>query len=102
MLSGGSNASASVMPAASTVTVQSSPDVKSVSGLSVNDGLGLALVVNVCAPDVAQETVKLAPVALTDSLKLMTRFVSAATCGAPLVGVVVVTVGAASMPNEKT
>src|SRR5204862_7683519 len=102
MLSGGANASVSVTCAATTVTVQSSPNVKSTFGLSVNVVLGLALVVNVCEPEVAQEMVKLEPLAFTDSLKLMVTFVFAATCGAPFVGVVVVTAGAASTPNEKT
>src|SRR5436189_61051 len=102
MLSGGSTRSASVMPAANTVTVQVSPGVKSVFGSSVKLVFGLALVVNVCAPEVAQVTSKLAPAAFTCSLKLIVTFVSAATCGAPFVGVVVVTAGAASMPNEKT
>src|SRR6185436_16795800 len=102
MLSGGSNASTSVTPAASTVTVQSSPCVKSVLGLSVNAVLGLALVVNVCAPEVAQEIVKLAPLALTDSLKLTVTSAFAATPVAPLAGVVLLTAGDAStwMVNE--
>src|SRR6185436_15991157 len=102
MLSGGSFASASVTPAASAVTVQVSPCVKSVSGLSVNEALGLALVVNVCEPDVAHEIVKLAPLALTDSLKLIVTFVAAPTFVAPLAGVVELTEGAASIVKLKT
>src|SRR5688572_12200359 len=102
MLSGGSTRSASVTWAARTVTVQVSACVKSVSGLSVNDALGLALVVNVCEPEVAQEIVKLAPLALTDSLKLIVTFVAAPMSVAPFVGVVELTDGAASIVNEKT
>src|SRR5204863_7789147 len=102
MLSGGSKASVSVMPAANTVTVQVSPCVKSAFGLSVKVVFGLALVVNVCAPEVAQVTSKLAPAAFTCSLELIVTVVAAATCGAPFVGVVVVTAGAASIANEKT
>src|ERR1044071_9926584 len=102
MLSGGSNASASVMPAANAVTVQVSPAVKSAVGLSVNVALGLELVENVCAPELAQVMSKLAPLALTDSLKLTTTFAFAATCVALLAGVVEVTDGAASTPNKKT
>src|SRR5262245_42838997 len=102
MLSGGSNASTSVMPAASTVTVQVSPCVKSTFGLSVNDVLGLALVANVCEPEVAQLIVKLAPLALTDSLKLTVTFAFAATPVAPFVGVVLVTDGDPSSVIVKT
>src|SRR6185436_15947177 len=102
MLSGGSNASASVIPAANAVTVQVSPAVKSAVGSSVKVALGLELVENVCAPEVAQVMSKLAPLAFTDSLKLMTTFVAAPMFVAPFVGVVVVTDGAASTVNEKT
>src|ERR1044071_2588800 len=93
MLFGGSLASASVTPAAKTVTVQVSPPVKSTAGSSVKVALGLALVENVGAPEVAQVMSKLAPLAFTGSLKLMTTFAFPATPVAPLVGVVLVTVG---------
>src|ERR1051325_2768553 len=102
MLSGGSKASASVMPAAKTVTVQVSPAVKSAVGSSVNEALGLELVENVCAPEVAQVMSKLAPVAFTASSKLTVTFVAAPMLVAPLVGVVDDTDGAASTVNEKT
>src|ERR1044071_4127006 len=102
MLSGGSPASWSVTCAATTVTVQVSPAVKSAVGLSVNVALGLELVENVCAPEVAQVMSKLAPLAFTDSLKLMVTFVAALMSVAPLVGVVEVTDGAWSTVNEKT
>src|SRR5436190_1184855 len=105
MLSGGSNASVSVTCAATTVTVQSSPNVKSTFGLRVNVVLGLALVVNVCEPEEAQEMVKLEPLAFTDSLKLTVMFVFAAACGAPFVGVVdvvAVTLGGLSVVNDQT
>src|ERR1051326_1701552 len=102
MLSGGSFASASVTPAARTVTVQVSPCVKSTVGSSVNVALGLELVENVCAPEVAQLMVKLAPLAFTGSLKLTVTFVAAPTLVAPFAGVVELTLGAVSMVNEKT
>src|ERR1043166_8128843 len=102
MLSGGANAAASVLPAANAVAVQASPAVKSAVGLSVNVALGLELVENVCAPEVAQVMSKLAPLAFTDSLKLMVTFVAALMSVAPFVGVVEVTDGAWSTVNEKT
>src|ERR1051325_5830145 len=102
MLSGGSNASASVTPAASTVTVQVSSAVKSAVGSSVDDALGLELVENVGAPEVAWLMPKLAPVAFTDSLKLTVTLVPAPMLLAPFVGVVELTDGAWSTVNEKT
>src|SRR5436190_2294775 len=102
MLSGGSTRSASVMPAANTVTVQVSPGVKSVFGSSVKLALGLALVVNVCAPEVPQVMSKLAPAALTDSSKLIVTFVFDVRSVAPFAGVVELTDGAASTVKLNT
>src|SRR5204862_113690 len=84
MLSGGSNASVSVTCAATTVTVQSSPNVKSTFGLSVNVVVGLALVVNVCEPEVALAMAKLEPLAFAASRELMVTFVVAALGGGSL------------------
>ncbi len=86
-------ASTSVICDARTVTVQVSPCVKSAVGSSVNVALGLALVENACEPEVAQEIVKLDPLAFTGSLKLTVTFAFAATPVALFVGVVVVTAG---------
>src|SRR5436190_171369 len=101
MLSGGSPASWSVTCAATTVTVQVSPPVKSVVGSSVNV-VGPPLSANVCAPVVVQLTVTELLVIVTGSLNVTVRIVSAATVREPLVGVTAVTLGAASIENEKT
>src|ERR1051325_563020 len=102
MLSGGSPASASVMPAAKTVTLHDSPCVKSTFGFSVNVALGLALRVNVCGPETVQPRPKLAVVALTGSLKLMVMSIAAPRFRRPFGGEVEVTVGAASTVKERT
>src|SRR5436190_877854 len=101
MLSGGSNASVSVTCAATTVTVQSSPNVKSTFGLRVNVVLGLALVVNVCEPEVVQEIVNEDAVAFTASSNVTVTLVDGNVVEA-LVGVVAVTLGGLSVVNDQT
>src|SRR6185436_13882428 len=99
MLSGGSPASASVTCAARTVTVHVSPPVKSLFGLSVNV-VAPPLSTKVCAPVFVHEIVNDEPVALTASLNVTVT----SELGPPMppfVGVVAVTVGAASVVNEK-
>src|SRR6266545_7809822 len=98
MLSGGSNASTSVTPAARTVTVHVSPCVKSVSGLSVYVVVP-PVSTNVCAPDVVQLIVNDAPVAFTGSLNVMETFVFVSWFVAVSAGVVDDTDGAASTVN---
>src|SRR6185436_14641903 len=102
MLSGGSFESASVTCAANTVTVQSSPLAKSVSGFTVKVVFGLAETTDVCAPLVAQEIVTGVAPRFTDSLNVIETFELLAICVAPLVGVVALTVGAASIEKLKT
>src|SRR5436190_19407825 len=101
MLSGGSNASVSVICAASAVTVQVSPAVKSTVG-SIVHVVGPPLCANASALEVAQEIVNDAAVALTGSLNVTVTLVLEVWLVAPFVGVVAVTVGAASTVNEKT
>src|SRR4051812_1681100 len=101
MLSGGSLLSLSLTCAASTVAVQSSPLPKSVFGSTVHV-VGPPLTVTVCAPVLAQLTVTELLVIVTGSLNVTLRFVFVATVTEPLVGVTVVTDGAASIENEKT
>src|ERR1043165_8315138 len=95
MLSGGSKLSASVMPAAKTVTVQVVPAGRSAAGSSVKLAEGEALSVKVCGLP-AQLTEKEPVVALTGSLKLIVMFEFGAALVAPLAGEVVVTDGASS------
>src|SRR5436190_2675799 len=69
MLSGGSPASWSVTCAATTVTVQVSPPVKSAVGSSVNV-VGPPLSANVCAPDGVHESVNEDAAALSAAWKV--------------------------------
>src|SRR5688572_28551776 len=101
MLSGGSLPSLSLTPAARTVTVHVSLLRKSTSGLTVQL-VGPPLTATVCAPEVAQEIVTDALVMVTGSLKVRLMSVFVATCVAPFVGVFAMTLGAASIENEKT
>src|SRR5436190_146752 len=100
MLSGGSFVSLSLTCAASTVMLHDSLAVKSVVGLSVHV-VGPPLSANVCEPEVPQEIVNDEAVTLTGSLNVTVRSVSGCA-NEPFVGVVAVTVGAASMENENT
>src|ERR1043165_6182883 len=95
MLSGGSKLSASVMPAAKTVTEQVVPAGRSAVGSSVKLAGGEALSVKVCGLP-AQLTEKEPVVALTGSVKLTVMFEFCAMLFAPFVGDVVVTDGPAS------
>src|SRR2546423_15046495 len=96
MLSGGSTVSTSLIPAASTVTVQTSPFGRFEVGSSVIVEPGEPLTLNACALPVGHSSVNELPVAVTGSLKVTTTFVFSATWAAPSAGLVVVTVGAAS------
>src|SRR6185436_6936548 len=100
MLSGGSPASWSVTCAASTVTVQVSPPVKSTVGSSVNV-VGPPLRLNACDPLVVHEIVKDEADALTDSSNVTVMFVAGNVVEA-LVGVVAVTDGGLSVVNDQT
>src|SRR5436190_9964275 len=100
MLSGGSFVSLSLTCAASTVMVHDSPAGKATFELSVQD-VGPPLSANVCEPEVPQEIVNDEAVTLTRSLNVTVRAVSGCA-NEPFVGVVAVTVGAASMENENT
>src|SRR5436189_40687 len=101
MLSGGSFASTSVTCAATTVTVQVSPSVKSVVGSSENE-LGPPPRANGCAPETVQEIVNAEPFALTGSSKLTVMFVFDGRLTAPFAGVVLCTAGGASKATVKT
>src|SRR5688572_10004679 len=103
MLSGGSLASVSEIWFAITVTVQSVPAGSGAIGVSVKLAAGEALSVNACTlPGAGHSIVNELVVAATDSLKLIVIVAFCPTFAATFVGVVDVTVGAASMPNEKT
>src|SRR5918912_3946288 len=96
MLSGGSTESTSLIPLASTVTVQTSPFGRFEVGSSVIAEPGEPLTENACAEPVGHSSVNELPLAVTGSLKLTTMFVFTATWSAASAGDVVVTVGAAS------
>src|ERR1700750_2575476 len=96
MLSGGSKLSASVIPAAKTVTVQVVPAGRSAVGSSVKLAEGDELSVKVCGEPAGHWTEKEPAVALTGSVKLIVMFEFCATLVAPFAGEVVVTVGPAS------
>src|SRR6185369_17145278 len=104
MLSGGSLASWSVTCAAKIVTLTVSPLVKSVFGLIVNvvgppvTTVSATLRVPLDEPTIWNQL----PVTLTGSLNVSVMFVLFAICVAPLVGVVALTVGAASVLKLKT
>src|SRR5215213_6434050 len=100
MLLGGSLVSVSETSSLSTVTVHTSPGVKSAFGLSEKllTPPGTAGVSTyVCAPLVAQEIEKALAVTSTVSLKLTVTLAFWATFVAVLVGTVEVTLGAASV-----
>ncbi len=100
MLSGGSPVSVSVTPLARTVTVQVSLFAKLLLGSSVLE-LPLPLVDAEWLPLLVQEIVNQVPT-LTDSLKLTVMFALTATPVALFEGVVLETVGAASVVKLKT
>src|ERR1044071_1904667 len=102
MLSRGAAVFVSVTLAAHTVTVQVSPAAKSTFGLTVNVVFGLADTAEVCAPLVVQEMATGVAPKLTDSLNVRVMSVLLVWFVAPLVGVVAVTVGAASVVKLKT
>src|SRR5436190_21673000 len=101
MLSGGSFASTSVTCAATTVTVQVSPSVKSVVGSSENE-LGPPPRANGCAPETVQEIVNAEPFALTGSSKLTVTFVFDARLAAPFAGVALGPDGGAAEAKRET
>src|SRR5947207_227355 len=96
MLSGGSTASTSLIPAASTVTVQTVPFGRFEVGSSVIVEPGEPLTLNAWALPVGHSSVNELPVAVTGSLKVTSMFVVLATSTAPSAGLVLETLGAAS------
>src|SRR2546421_4410275 len=102
MLSGGSTASTSLIPAASTVTVQTAPLGRFAPGSSVIVEPVEPLTVKHCAEPVGHSSVNELPDAVTGSLKVTSMFAFFATSIAPSAGLVLVTLGAASVvENEK-
>src|SRR5215467_15581762 len=103
MLSGGSPLSWSEICAAKTVTVHDSPAVKSAFGLIVKvvgppvTTVSATLRVPLVAPTIWNQL----PVTFTGSLNVIVMLVLPATCVAPLVGVVLVTLGAVSIVKLK-
>src|ERR1051325_11172726 len=100
MLSGGSPASWSVTCAATTVTVQLTPPVKSVVGSSVNV-VGPPLSAKACAPEVVQEIVNEEAVAFTASSNVMLMFADGEVVELAA-GVVEETLGGVSVVNDQT
>jgi hypothetical protein len=85
-----------------TVTVQTVPDGRFVVGVSVIVVAGEEDCEKLIGVPVGHSIVNAVFVALIDSLKLMSMTVSRATSVAPLAGVVLLTLGAAScVVNEK-
>ena len=85
-----------------TVMVQTVPAGRFVVGVSVNVVAGDDVCEKLSGVPVGHSIVNALLVALTDSLKLMSIVVSRATSVAPLAGVVLLTLGAAScVVNEK-
>ena len=102
-------ASASVMPAARTVSVQVAPAIALSSGFSTTLDAGLAVTTVKLTGEVAghsRSKLVLAALAvvskLTDSLKLMVMLLVGSTDVAESAGVVVVTLGAASTLKVRT
>src|SRR2546423_13864545 len=93
---GGSIASTSLIPAASTVTVQTVPFGRFEVGSSVIVEPGEPLTENACALPVGHSSVNELPVAVTGSLKVTSMLASFATSTAPSAGLVLETLGAAS------
>src|ERR1041384_1366594 len=104
MLSGGSLPCGSETCAAKTVTVTNSPGAKSVFGLIVNVVGPPVTTVSATffVPLVAPTSWNQLPVTLTGSLNVMLTLVLLACWVAPLVGVVEVTLGGASIEKLKT
>src|SRR2546430_17237860 len=101
MLSGGSIASTSLIPAARTVTVQTAPFGRFDVGSSVIVEPGEPLTVNACAEPVGHSSVNELPLAVTGSLKLTSMFAFLATSIAPSAGVGVRTLGAAAWVGKR-
>src|SRR6266550_1057647 len=101
MLSGGSFSSTSLTEVSSTVTVQLSLRLKSVSGSSVYVD-GPPLTVAVWSPVEPQEIEYHAPVTLTSSLNVIVMFESRATSDASASGEVALTRGAWSESQKCT
>src|SRR5215208_2512369 len=103
MLSGGSTESTSLIWAATALTVQVVPSGRSAVGSSVIVAPGEPLTEKLCALLVGHSRVNALPPAVTGSLKLRTMLASTAAWSAASVGLVLVTVGAAStVVNSKT
>src|SRR5215208_4885579 len=96
MLLGGSTASASVICAASTVTVQMAPSGRPKSAVKEIELVVAPAPLNATGESTGHSRVNAEIGALTSSLKLITMVALVATLVAPLVGDVLVTDGAAS------
>src|SRR5215212_4234692 len=102
MVSGGSPASTSVTFAATTVTVQSSPAGRFADGVNVKLEAGETDRLKGRAPEpVGHSIVNELSVALTGSLKLTVMVAAGTAAVAPLMGVVLGTLGAASVGKVK-
>src|SRR2546423_11416600 len=102
MLWGGSIAAASLIPLASTVTVQTAPFGRLEVGSSVIVEPGEPLTLKASGVPVGHSIVNELPVAVTGSLNVTSMFAVFATSVAPSAGDVLVTDGAAScVVNEK-
>src|SRR5438093_4436312 len=101
MLSGGSPLSTSVMPLARTVTVQVVDAGRSKVGSSVIVEPGEPVTPYACGEPLGHSIVNELPPAFTGSLKLTVMLPFAATPVAPFAGLVLETVGALSVVNEK-
>src|SRR2546423_15436771 len=102
MLSGGSIASTSLIWVAIRVTVQTVRLGSLLVGSSVIVEPGEPVTVKACAEAVGHSSVNELPVAVTDSLKVTSMFAVFDTSVAPSAGLVLVTLGAASVVvNEK-
>src|SRR6476620_11650354 len=100
MVSGGSAASTSLIWAATTVTTQTTPAGSAGFGVSVKLLAGVADVLKVMFEPAGHSIRKEPAFAFTCSLKLIWIVALAATPVAPLLGVVLVTCGAASVLNR--
>src|SRR5947208_3064560 len=101
MLSGGSTESVSLIPLASTVTVQLVPSGKSAVGSSVIVQVPEPLTPKASDEPLGHSIVNELVLAFTGSLNETVTLVLGFTSVAPPAGLVLVTVGALSVVNEK-
>src|SRR5256885_792518 len=101
MLSGGSTESTSLIWFAITFTVQIVPSGRSLVGSSVIDEAGEPLTPKLWGEPLGHSIVNELPLAFTGSLKLTVTLLLGLTAVALFAGLVLVTVGALSVVNEK-